>query len=977
MGSSETQILASLGITDPTLQGAITSGATRLLILDASAHMDWDWLLPFPVLVNGGGNQRAQWYFSQGAPIGTGPVQTILGTAGALLAEPAYRYSVCETGFLRGFADGYPAGFKTLLANGVANGSLRFTGGGITSPDNLVTHGEAFIRCYLLGHLWLAASCPGLPAPVTAWIPDDFGHDPELPVVLQAMGLVAAGFERIPGYDGNQQWKNLVGGKPGMAATLAAGQIDFTWTASDGSAVAAHWLIGGYGQGNEVAQTGDVTGYLELNLPLSPTPYVYVPVLSDFSLPNQNLSQVIGEWNGTGMQGQPFAGTTVVATAGSFEEYGQLLGFHAGKLAAPCGAEFSANPYWTGYYSTRPALKLRHQAAARALLAAEAFSIIAGWAQPSGGSLTFGSGATVAGALQQAWELLAPSTHHDYITGTAIPDVFRTEQLRLLDQAVAAAQGLLRDAMDTVAGAIEPPWNAHGSPVAVFNAQGWPRTEVVELSPAATAEANLSVTGAGFQPSADGGMLFMASAPSLGYQTAYLSVAAAPADPAACSAPVGPVTADSVSLSNGLVSATLTPGAGGVWGLTSVKDLGNGGAELIAAGKVANDLVFYADGGDEYQLGVESGPASWVRTDVSGALSEPVAEVLEAGPLRVVVRTTVRYDDGSAVIVYMRDYVLHAGEPMLRMRSSGAAPMLAVGGQTGSSVLVAFPLASPIASVAHGTPCHWTAVQPGIYWNGQTLLPTHDWVIARGAGQNALAAVYHTAVHAWGLDYQWNTQQGAFDPNDGVLYGCLWRNGNGHYYGWTQPRPAPWTLGTDPEAHVLEYALRVPSGLGAPETGAPLREARSFGSPLLTQPVALWTGSLPDHGSLVSASPQTAMVTVAKPGSVAAGDVVFRVYQPTNAALGVTLTVNPRLVAGGSATARGQTALEQDLGAAAAGAMNVQLQQTAVTFTAPTALSTIALTPQPAAPTQPGPGPVDEAAGLPGCLGGLLGKLFG
>jgi hypothetical protein len=117
------------------------------------------------------------------------------------------------------------------------------------------------------------------------------------------------------------------------------------------------------------------------------------------------------------------------------------------------------------------------------------------------------------------------------------------------------------------------------------------------------------------------------------------------------------------------------------------------------------------------------------------------------------------------------------------------------------------------------------------------------------------------------------------------------------------------------------------------------------------------------------------MVTVAKPGSVAPGDVVFRVYQPTNAALGVTLTVNPQLVAGGSATARGQTALEQDLGAAAAAAMNVQLQQTAVTFTATTALSTIALTPQPAAPTQPGP--VDEAAGLPGCLGGLLGKLFG
>jgi alpha-mannosidase len=972
MGSTETQILASLGITDPALQDAIVSGSTRLLILDASAHMDWDWLLPFPVLVNGGSAERAAWYFGAGV----GPVQKILGQAAGLLADPAYRYSVCETGFLRGFADAYPAAFQALLGNGVANGSLRFAGGGITSPDNLVSHGEAFIRCYLLGHLWLAASCPGLPAPVTAWIPDDFGHDPELPVVLQAMGLVAAGFERIPGYEDPGKWKEFqIDGRPTLAAAVAAGTIDFTWTASDGSAVAGHWLIGGYGQGNTVGGNTDITGYLDLNLPRSPTPYVYVPVLSDFSLPNPNLSQVISGWNGLNMQGQPYHGTTVVATAGSFEEYGQLVGFHAPSLAASYGAEFSANPYWTGYYATRPALKQRHQAATRALLAAEAFSIIAGWAQPNGGSLTAGSGTTEAGALREAWELLAPSTHHDYITGTAIPDVFHTEQVRLLDQAVAAGRGLLRDAMDTIAGAIAPPWDATGAPVAVFNALGWLRSEVVELSPAATAEANLSVSGDGFQPSASGGMLFVGAAPSLGYQTAYLSSASAPANPAACSAPVGPVSGGPVSLSNGLVQATLTPDANGVWGLTSVRDLGNGGAELIAAGKVANDLVFYADGGDEYRFGVENDPQTWTLTDVSGWLSAPTAQVLEAGPLRVVVRTAVRYDDANATIDYVRDYTLHAGEPLLRMRSSGAAPMLAAGGQAGSSVLVAFPLASPVAAVVHGTPCHWTAVQPGIYWNGQTFLPTHDWVIPRDAGQNALAAVYHAGVHAWGLSYQWNPGQGSFDPNDGVLYGCLWRNGNGHYFGWTSPTPGPWKLGTDPEVHVLEYALRVPSGLGAPETGAPLREALAFASPLTPQPVALWTGSLPDSGSLVSSSPQTAMVTVAKPGSVAPGDVVFRVYQPTNAPLGVTLTVNANLVAGGSATARGQTALEQDLDAAAAGTMNVQLQQAAVTFTAPAALSTIALSPQPSAPAHPGPG--DAAGGLPGCLGALFRGIFG
>jgi len=975
MGSTEAQILASLGITDPTLQSSIIAGTTRLLILDASSHMDWDWLLPFSVLVNGGTRERAHWYFNQApASPGWGPVSRILGNAANLLADPSYRYSVCETGFLRGFADADPAAFQTLLANGAAHGSLRFTGGGITSPDNLVSNGEAFIRCYLLGHRWLAAHCPGLPAPVTAWIPDDFGHDPELPVALQAMGLVAAGFERIPGYNNDLVWGSKVDGSDSLATTVSRDRIDFTWTASDGSSVAAHWLIGGYGQGNTVSGNDDIEGYLHRNLPVSPTPYVYVPVLSDFSLPNGGLSKVIGTWNGPAFQGRPYGGATVLATAGSFEEYGQLVRFHAASLVAPYGAEFSANPYWTGYYATRPALKLRHQAATRALLAAEAFSIIAGWAQPDGGSLTFGSGTAEAAALRQAWELLAPSTHHDYITGTAIPDVFHTEQIRLLDQAVAAARGLLRDAMDTIAGSIQP---AHyGSPVAVFNALGWERAGVVELTPAAAAEANLSVSGGGFQPTPGGGMLFMGTAPSLGYQTAYLTTADAPANPATCSAPAGPVAGGPVTLSNGLVSATLTPDSAGVWGLTSVRDLGNGGAELVAAGAVANDLVFYADGGDEYRFGVENSPPAWTRTDVSGWLSEPTAVVLEAGPLRVTVRTTVKYDDGHAVIEYVRDYVLHAGEPLLRMKSSGAAPMLnAEGQQPGSSVLVAFPLATPIASVAHGTPCHWTQVQPGIYWNGQTFLPTHDWVIPRDQGQNALAAVYHTAVHAWGLTHHWNG--GSFDPNDGVLYGCLWRNGDGSYYGWTSPKPAPWTLGTDPEVHVLEYALRVPSGLGAPATGAPLREARAFSTPLLAQPVAPWTGSLPDQASLASASPGTAIVTVAKPGSVAPGDTVFRVYQPTNAPLAVTLTVNANLLQSGTATARGQTALEQPLDAATSTAMDVRLSGQAITFTAPTALSTLALSPTPPparARTHP---PRHEAEARRGCLGQLFGRIFG
>lgn len=919
--TTEAGILQSLDLTAEQ-QSAILGGTARLLILDASAHMDWDWLLPYPVLLMGGSSQRAQWYFSSTV----GPVVQILGNAEQLLAGAGYRYSICETGFLRGFALARPSEFASIAADAT---TVKIAGGGITSPDNLLPNGEAFIRNYLVGHVWLAANCPNLPVPLTVWIPDDFGHDPELPVLAQAMGMIAAGFERLPGAGfGGDPLKPLDPSLSSLAAQMRADKIDFTWTAADGSSIVGHWLVGGYGQGNDISGSASITGYLNTNFPLSPTPYIYVPVLSDFSLPNASLVPAINEWNAGG---GAYGGTTVIATAASFEDYAQLVAFHGSELSAPYGAEFNANPFWNGCYGSRPELKIRHQRAARNLIAAEVFSVIAGLAEPQGGTSASGTGATAAENLLEGWNLLSPSTHHDYITGTAIPDVFHTEQTTLLRQADAQAAWLAEDAMETIAGAIQP--KQYGPAFAVFNPLGFARTGVVELSGSQVADINFPHGGAGFQPAVDGGLLFVASAPSLGYQTAYLTTAGAPQNPAT-------VTQDtsSVTLSNGLVTAILKPDANNIWGLVSVVDAGSG-TELIASGAVANDLQFWADGGDEYQNGNELQPASWKLTDVTSRLSSPSVAVLESGPLRVTVRTTMTYTDTHGTIDFIRDYILLANEPMLRFRSSGAAPMLtAPGGYQGSSVLVTFPLASAINTITRGTPYHWTSLMPPPYWNDQMFMATHHFVIPQSGGVD-LCAIYQFDIPGWGLSYRWNGT--SFDPNDGVLYGDLWRNGDAHYYGWVDGY-ARLTRGSDPDVHVREYALRMPSTLGAASTGQPLREALAFASPLRGVAVAPWTGALPDTFSLASTSDETALITVAKPGTVTEGDVVLRVYQPTNQALAVEITVDGHLK---GFTVRGQTALEQDLSADAANALGLSSTATTISFTAPFALTTLAVTP--------------------------------
>src|SRR5262249_57102396 len=95
-----------------------------------------------------------------------------------------YYYSIAEMGFLQRFVEAQPDRLDALRAVGQ---DLRIVGGGITSPDNLLPTGEAFIRDYLVGKTWVDATL-GLPIR-QAWVPDDFGHDAQLPIVREAMGF--------------------------------------------------------------------------------------------------------------------------------------------------------------------------------------------------------------------------------------------------------------------------------------------------------------------------------------------------------------------------------------------------------------------------------------------------------------------------------------------------------------------------------------------------------------------------------------------------------------------------------------------------------------------------------------------------------------------------------------------------------------------------------------------------------------------
>ena len=897
--ASEACVRAELGI---------PANAQRVMILSQSSHLDWDWLHTFDA------------YYQQS-------VDGIFSDASDLLSqfhstENHYYYSIAEVGFLQRFLAVHPEAADAL--RGVGN-DLRIVGGGITSPDNLLPHGETFIRDYLVGKTWIDATL-GLPIRA-AWIPDDFGHDAQLPTVLEAMGFSAVGFARVPGVDTSARFLGSQPPAPGsLAADLLHTGIDFVWQAADGSEVLAHWMPQGYCQGDTIdtplsSADDERTGakrrmhrMLAVNGPASPTPYIFVPIGCDFRPPKRRLLDYAQAWNET-----EFESTGVWAVAATFDHYAQLIAPYRDRLAK---RHFDPTPYWTGYYASRPALKTLHLAATQALLGAEVFGAIADGIYRGSASDWSNRVAARTQAIHEAWEVLVPSNHHDFITGTALDDVYQSEQLPRLSAALSMAEAERGRALDELAAAVAATPRPGEQPIAVFNQLGFARTGLVELGPAALADSAFSSAAsvrAGssesdtVQSSAEGGLLFRASAPSFGFDTVYLRPAA-PAGSGESPVSLTAATGDAVIvLENTALRAVVTRDSG--WGVTSLIDKATG-SELIAPSAVANALVMYSDQGGLYRFGNEMNGCMLTPLADNVPPTETLpAEILEVGPLRARLRAQVVI----AGQTYEKTYTLVADEPFLQMTATGAAPP-----QT--SVMVHFPLAGPIDEMLHGTPYHWDRKTAQRAPYGLTFEATHDFVIPRFGGAPR-AAIFHAGIPAW-----------AAQP-DGLLVGALWRNARVEQcdlYG---------AAGTDADSHTVAYALRVPAGIESPESGTQLREALAFQTPLQAR-LAATAGPLPPQLSLASIEPNSAILTVAKSGSASAHELILRIYQPSNTALPVEVTTSAatRFPTGHSLVVERRTALETRPEATTQQALQVQGDASHFTIVTQRAVTTLAIT---------------------------------
>ncbi|MBW1902668.1 MAG: hypothetical protein JRJ20_13705 [Deltaproteobacteria bacterium] len=410
--------------------------AKRVLIFGESSHWDPNWLL------------TSEQYYQQ-------RIECILSSAiKALINDPRRIFSIECIFFLKMFWDRNPDKHDALR-DLINQGRMRLTGSGVTTPDTLLPDTEAIIRDYLIGQEWLRLN--GMTQePRLAYLPDNFGHSPTLPDILVSLGFDNVALTRIDGmyFQATDFRPRRLFPRTGSSAELLYRDLktlDFIWKSPGGSRILCHWNAFGYFQGDMIALRGiirwmghnvglparseksvakKIDSYVRRLSPLSQTPYMFCPIGCDFVDPIPDLVSLLDRYNRTRYQD-----TGVYTVNAGLDDYMELVSFYKDRLQE---LELDLNPYWMGFYSSRPEIKQRCKKLCRDLILGE--KLLA--AADHGTAMA----PDIEQKLHSAWEILAVSNHHDFITGTSPDRVWTLEQRPWMIKAQEQAQSVINEA---------------------------------------------------------------------------------------------------------------------------------------------------------------------------------------------------------------------------------------------------------------------------------------------------------------------------------------------------------------------------------------------------------------------------------------------------------------------------------------------------------------------------------------------------
>ena len=414
----------------------IPHDARRVLLFSESSHWDTNWL-----------KTSEEYFDARLTPI-------FAAVLAALEQDPLRVYCIESVFFLKMFWERHPEQQIRLRAL-LERRQLRILMSSFTTPDTLLPHPEAILRDFLLGQEWLSAQ--GLSTvPRTAYFPDNFGHSPHLPSIMRAVGVDSVALTRIDGMYFIAADFRRKGAFPLKGSTAEVLQkqyrtLDFIWCDDDGAEVLCHWNAFTYFQGDMLAHTGIVRwngivaavpwrtrrhiarrigAFVRQLSPLARTPYMLCPIGMDFNSPIDRIREPLERHNH-----ERYGSTGTWAVLAGMDDYFALVRHHEHELPR---LSADPNPYWMGFYASRPEMKQRPTRIARTLLLAETLSAL----RPSSSVLE--------AHLHEAWLHLVLMNHHDAITGTSPDRIAQGEQRAWLDAAETAANAALTLAADQV-----------------------------------------------------------------------------------------------------------------------------------------------------------------------------------------------------------------------------------------------------------------------------------------------------------------------------------------------------------------------------------------------------------------------------------------------------------------------------------------------------------------------------------------------
>ena len=392
----------------------------------------------------------------------TEQVQYIIDSViSALEANPERKFIYVEQAFFQRWWRVQSDERKSITRQLVKSGQLEFINGGWCMHDEAATHFIDMIDQTTLGHQFLLDEFDFVPQ--TGWQIDPFGHSATQAALLTSeVGFAGLFFARIDAADNANRQKNKA--------------LEFLWQASPSFGASAQVFAGAFASGSYGPPAGlcwDINCWLD-----TPHPIQDDPLMEGYNVPERVETAVRTALDFASVH----LGDDVMFTLGNDFEYraanewfknldkliqyvnadGRIKMFYStptqylqaklrSNVSWPLKTDdlfpYADGPhsYWTGFYTSRPALKRYIRLNSAFLQVARQIEV---WAGRSGNGTAL------------LWDTVATAQHHDAVTGTEVPAVAFDYAMRLARGAAQAADTIhsALAQITTKSGGLSPPF---------------------------------------------------------------------------------------------------------------------------------------------------------------------------------------------------------------------------------------------------------------------------------------------------------------------------------------------------------------------------------------------------------------------------------------------------------------------------------------------------------------------------------------